>query len=198
MASPSRIISIGDLTIRADYISRIGEVGSEIRVYYTSGYVTTVETIVALIVTIPEFVTLTSVDGGTLYINALNVLGVGNTVSQTRIDLRSGAVDVIEDIAAVKDAINAALQRGLLLLSETTVSIDYTVLDSDDLLYVDTADVTITVPATRTSRLIIKNTSTGNITLDPLTNTIEGEDTGLITRSSSWTIALSSTNWEII
>lgn len=198
MASPTRIVNIAEASIRVDYISTIGVVGGTTRVFYTSGYLTTTQTVSQLITLIPEIVTLTGTDGNSVYINALNVLDIGNTINSTRINLRSGAIDVTEDIDTVRDAINGALNLGQTTVEQVETSVDYTVLPKDDIIFVDTAGVTITIPADRTNQITIKNISDGNITVDPLTNTVEGEDTGLISFGSSWTLALNGTNWRLI
>ena len=101
-------------------------------------------------------------------------------------------------IADTIENIQSVFNLAILNAGEITVSGDYTVTPNITKIFVDTPNITITIPADRVRDLIIINRSDGNIILDPLVNTIEGEDTGLITSGSSWSITLENTTWRLI
>jgi len=88
------------------------------------------------------------------------------------------------------------------IFSISTKSANYTLLDTDYAIIVDTAGVTMTLPsATDTSgkTFVIKNTSAGSITVDANgSETIDGNLTQTINTFDSITIISNNINWLII
>lgn len=201
MASPLRIIIINSKPIQVASIYAITDDGSSRRVYYSDGYVSTTDTVSTLTNSIPEIETFTSIGGDTLYINAVSVKKVANTSSDTGVTIytNGSSFQVNDTLANVVDQINAGIEAGQFTITTVDTSVDYTILPQDDLVIVDTSDVTITLPETPAKPVSVKNTSAGTITLSPNgSDTIQGDTSGIISSNSSWTVYLDGTNWILI
>lgn len=194
MASRDRIITIGGVDIKLQDLAFIYDTGTLRKVYFDDTYTTTTDTISTIQGDIPELTTLTDKNGMTVYVNPISLEKIAYTANNEVVLLFSNTKLVINSPSAadVIDTLNSGLNSSIITV---TTSVDYVVETDVQVVFVDTAGVTITIPATRTSEVTVINTSNGSITVDPITNTIAGNDTGTVTAGSSWDLILNNTNW---
>ena len=115
MASPLRILTISNTQIRADKIAYVLDFTSERRVFYDGGYITTTDSVSTLQSLIPELITLTYFNGGSVYVNAAGITAIQTTIEYTLITLNTvGAISVTDSVSSVTTAINNALATGTL------------------------------------------------------------------------------------
>lgn len=113
MASPLRILTIGSKKIRADKVAYIFDYTNERRVYFEGGFVVTTDSIATLQTEIPELMTLTYINGGNIYVNAVGITAVQTTSDSTLITMNTvGAINVTESVSDVEIAINLKLATG--------------------------------------------------------------------------------------
>ena len=114
MASPLRIISIKNVPYRVDSVAYVTDDGTSRIVNFFAGHVETSTSLSALQALIPELITLTSLDGTTLYVNAIGLRSIipispGNT---KLIFNTTYSLTISEDADTVKTAINNVLNSG--------------------------------------------------------------------------------------
>ena len=114
MASPLRIISIENVPYRVDSVAYVTDDGTSRIVNFFAGHVETSTSLSALQALIPELITLTSLDGTTLYVNAIGLRSIipispGNT---KLIFNTTYSLTISEDADTVKTAINNVLNSG--------------------------------------------------------------------------------------
>tara|TARA_R110002096_G_scaffold268998_4_gene462793 strand:+ start:225 stop:2705 length:2481 start_codon:yes stop_codon:yes gene_type:complete len=113
MASPLRILTIGSEKIRADKVAYVLDDNTIRRVFYEGVFITTTDSIATLQGLIPELITLTYSEGGNVYVNAVGVTSIQDTVNQTLIRLNTiAAVTVLDSVSDVTTAINLKLATG--------------------------------------------------------------------------------------
>ena len=113
MASPLRILTIGSEKIRADKVAYVLDDNTIRRVFYEGVFITTTDSIATLQALIPELITLNYSEGGNVYVNAVGVTSIQDTVNQTLIRLNTiAAVTVLDSVSDVTTAINLKLATG--------------------------------------------------------------------------------------
>ena len=113
MASPLRILTISNVQIRADKIAYILDFTSERRVFYDGGYIATTDSVSTLQTLVPELITLTYFNGGSVYVNAVGITAIQTTIEYTLITLNSlGSISVTDSVSSVATAINNVLNSG--------------------------------------------------------------------------------------
>ena len=113
MASPLRILTISNTQIRADKLAYVLDFTSERRVFYDGGYITTTDSVSTLQTLVPELITLTYFNGGSVYVNAAGITAIQTTGEYTLITLNTvGAISVTDSVSSVATAINSALNSG--------------------------------------------------------------------------------------
>lgn len=113
MASPLRILTISNTQIRANKLAYVLDFTSERRVFYDGGYITTTDSVSTLQTLVPELITLTYFNGGSVYVNAAGITAIQTTGEYTLITLNTvGAISVTDSVSSVATAINNVLNSG--------------------------------------------------------------------------------------
>lgn len=114
MASPLRILTISNTQIRANKLAYVLDFTSERRVFYDGGYITTTDSVSTLQTLVPELITLTYFNGGSVYVNAAGITAIQTTGEYTLITLNTvGAISVTDSVSSVATAINNALNSSV-------------------------------------------------------------------------------------
>ena len=110
MASPLRILTIGNGVYRADFVSFVYDNITERLVYANGRYEDVSDTLVDLQTLIPELIQLTESVGRTIYVNAAGITTLVERAAGTDVVTNTSVIITVdEDLDTVKAAINVAL-----------------------------------------------------------------------------------------
>lgn len=112
MASPTRILIIDDVIIRADSVTHFINFGEQRKVFFESKFILTDNTVSDLLTLIPEAFTVTLLNNTTTYVNALSVISVTNIINATLIVANAAHIVCSDTVESVKSKIDSSLLTG--------------------------------------------------------------------------------------